>query len=226
MATEPTLDEGTFADEHCGTNGRICVALGPSAKGVFVRVVSELGCTPGMQHRVFAWFACSGAWPMGCKSPSFSWLCRNAQIERSWRARPRAAQRDGTSRVRSPSPFSPAVTSSFLSFRCEKRSSSAAAQQPAQQRRGRGGAEARRPLCRWSRGGAAGSGVGACSGRGSATADGDLKVATGGDLMAGIGGGMQKLWRCRAASPTLPPPARAPLLMAPVMGIKRPAVAA
>jgi hypothetical protein len=48
---------------------------------------------------------------------------------------------------------------------------------------------------------------GSCSGRGSATAGGDLKVATGGDLMAGIGGGMQKLWRCRAASPTLPPPA-------------------
>jgi hypothetical protein len=65
MATEPTLDEGTFADEHWGTNGRICVALGPSAKGVFVRVASELGCAPGMQHHVFAWLARSGAWPMG-----------------------------------------------------------------------------------------------------------------------------------------------------------------
>jgi hypothetical protein len=144
------------------------------------------------------------------------------RIERSWRARPRAAQQDETSRVRSPPPFSPAATSSFLSFRCEKRSSSTAAQQ----RRGRGGAEAKRPLCRWSRGRAARSGVGAYSGRGSATAGGDLKVATGGDLMAGIGGGMQKLQRCRAASPTLPPPARVPLLMAPVMGMKRPAVAA
>jgi hypothetical protein len=84
----------------------------------------------------------------------------------------------------------------------------------------------RRSLCRWSRGGAAGSGVGACNRRGSATAGGDLKVATNGDLMAGIGGGMKKLRRCRAASPTLPPPARVPLLMAPMMGIKRTAVAA
>jgi hypothetical protein len=84
-----------------------------------------------------------------------------------------------------------------------------AAQQPAQQRRGRGGAESgqrgsstgaevRRPLCRWSRGGATVSDVGACSGHGSATAGGDpkaetgddLKVGTGGDLMGGVNDGM------------------------------------
>jgi hypothetical protein len=171
---------------------------------VFARVAPELGCAPEMQHRVFVWLARSAAWPMGCRIPSLSWLCRNAQIERSWRARPRAAQRDATNRARSPPPSSPPVARRGPRRwrRSSPRSSGGAEEE---QSRGRGGAapeqrrggpyvdgaEAGRPYPAWEP--AAGADLprpAATPRRRPAMTSRWGPVGTGGDLMGGVNDGM------------------------------------